>query len=93
MLTDHGGIPFVVWMHCYRRVTEHSLWPRRRHRNVRAVRKGIANMPEAARDIVVFHLKIAYCGLVLWTPINQVRSSINKLPFIEPYEGFTNSAG
>ena len=86
------AIPFVVRMHRHRRVAQHRLRPRRRHRHeapFQALHR-VADVPQLALRLDVHDFQIRQRRVAPRAPVHHVRAAVNQSLRIEPHERFAH---
>ena len=93
MLAVQMRVALVLRIHRDRRVAQHRLRTRGRHRDEfgvasRAAHHRVPNLVQLARDVFVLHFEVRDRGPAVGAPVHDVFPAINQPIFIEPHERF-----
>ena len=88
--SDQSGIPVVFRMDRYGRVPQNRLGPCGRHHDVPAVRDGIPDVPQLARNSFVQDFEVRDRRAVLRVPVDQIRPFVDQSLLVETNESFVD---
>jgi hypothetical protein len=93
MLAVQMRVALIFRIHRDRRIAQHGLRPRGRHRNelIRPHHR-IANLPQLPCHVLVLYFQIRDRRLAPRTPVHNVLAAINQPFFIQPDEHFAHRA-
>ena len=60
---------------------------------LRAVHQRVAQVPEVALLVVVFHFQVGYRGVQLGVPVHQAFAAVDQAVFMQAHEGFLDRFG
>ncbi len=99
-LADQRLVALIVRVHGNGRITEHGFRAGRRDDQIVqtfsglcAIGQRVAQVPQMALLVMVFHFEVGDCGVQLGVPVYQPLATVDQAVFVQAHEGFLNGFG